>query len=109
MLISGGDPLTRSDDRIEGILREIRAIPHVEIIRIGTRVPLSCPRITDNLLYAEKVPSLWMNLQFNHPREITPSADACQKLADRHSLGSQSVLLKGINDCPYLWELDSSF
>ncbi|MDD4266172.1 MAG: lysine 2,3-aminomutase [Aminobacterium colombiense] len=107
VLISGGDPLTLSDDRIEGILREIRAIPHVEIIRIGTRVPVVMPmRITDNLCsMLKKYHPLWMNLQFNHPREITPeSADACQKLANAGiPLGNQSVLLKGINDCPYIF------
>lgn len=107
VLISGGDPLTLSDDRIEGILREIRAIPHVEIIRIGTRVPVIMPmRITDNLCsMLKKYHPLWMNLQFNHPREITPeSADACQKLANAGiPLGNQSVLLKGINDCPYIF------
>ncbi len=107
VLISGGDPLTLADDYLESILREIRAIPHVEIIRIGTRVPVVMPmRITDTLCnMLKKYHPLWMNIQFNHPKEITPeSAEACRKLADAGiPLGNQSVLLRGINDCPYIF------
>ncbi|WP_333593030.1 MULTISPECIES: lysine 2,3-aminomutase [Aminobacterium] len=107
VLISGGDPLTLSDQQLESILEEIRAIPHVEIIRIGTRVPVVMPmRITDDLCnMLKKYHPLWMNIQFNHPKEITPeSSEACRKLADAGiPLGNQSVLLKEINDCPYIF------
>lgn len=104
VLISGGDPLTLSDDRLEFILSNLRLIPHVEIIRIGTRTPVVLPmRITDNLIKVlQKYHPIWINTHFNHPKELTPDArNALTKLANAGvPLGNQSVLLKGINDCP---------
>lgn len=106
VLISGGDPLVLSDDRLEYIIKSIRAIPHVEIIRIGTRVPVVLPmRITPKLTaMLAKYHPLWLNTHFNHPRELTPIArQALARLADAGiPLGNQSVLLKGINDCPHV-------
>lgn len=104
VLISGGDPLTLSDERLEFILSNLRAIPHVEIIRIGTRVPVVLPmRITDNLVNTlSKYHPLWLNTHFNHPKELTQeAARALAKLANAGiPLGNQSVLLRGVNDCP---------
>lgn len=104
VLISGGDPFTLSDDRLEYILTNLRAIPHVEIIRIGTRTPVVLPmRITDNLVQMlRKYQPIWINTHFNHPQEITPESKAAlARLADGGiPLGNQSVLLRGINDCP---------
>ncbi|MHB8126050.1 MAG: lysine 2,3-aminomutase [Desulfitobacteriaceae bacterium] len=103
VLISGGDPFTLSDDRLEFIIKNLRAIPHVEIIRIGTRTPVVMPmRITDHLIQMlRKYHPVWVNTHFNHPKEITHEArEALAKLADAGiPLGNQSVLLKGINDC----------
>lgn len=105
VLLSGGDPLLLSDRRLDHILTRLRAIPHVEIIRIGTRLPVVLPmRITDELCaMLKRHHPLWINVQFNHPREITPeSAAACAKLADAGiPLGNQSVLLRGVNDDLY--------
>lgn len=102
VLISGGDPLTLSDERLEYILSELRKIEHVEIIRIGTRVPVTMPmRITpDLLLMLKKYQTIWINTHFNHPKELTDtSVKACEMIADAGiPLGNQSVLLKGIND-----------
>ncbi len=104
VLISGGDGLLISDDRLEYIIKSLREIPHVEIIRIGTRVPVVMPqRITDELCtMLKKYHPIWINTHFNHPKELTPeSKKALSKLADAGiPLGNQSVLLKGINDCP---------
>lgn len=104
VLISGGDPLCLPDHFLEDILRKLRAIPHVEVIRIGTRTPVVLPqRITGKLVtMLSKYHPLWLNTHFNHPREITPeSAAACARLANAGiPLGNQSVLLKGVNDCP---------
>jgi lysine 2,3-aminomutase len=104
VLISGGDPLTLSDEKIESIIAQVRAIDHVEIIRIGTRVPCTMPmRITDELLNRlKKYHPLWVNVHFNHPNELTKEACAALgKLADAGiPLGNQSVLLKGVNDSP---------
>ncbi len=104
VLLSGGDALLMSDDRLEKIIAAFRAIPHVEIIRIGSRAPIVLPmRITDNLCkMLKKYHPIWINVQFNHPKEITDaSREACHRLADSGiPLGNQSVLLKGINDCP---------
>jgi len=104
VLLSGGDPLMLSDDHLEWLLTEIRAIPHVEVIRIGTRMPVVLPyRITDKLLeMLKKFHPLWINTHFNHPREITASSkEALEKLANAgFPLGNQSVLLAGVNDCP---------
>ena len=108
VLISGGDPLTLSDDHLEVILKELRVIDHLEIIRIGTRVPVTMPmRITDNLCnILKKYHPLWINTHFNHPREMTDlSAEACQKLADAGiPLGNQSVLLRGVNNHPLIYK-----
>ncbi len=104
VLISGGDPLTLSDERLEFILSNLRSIPHVEIIRIGTRTPVVLPmRITDHLIQVlQKYQPIWINTHFNHPQELTvESRNALNKLANSGiPLGNQSVLLKGINDCP---------
>ena len=104
VLISGGDPLLLPDALLEHIIREIRAIDHVEFVRIGTRCPASLPqRITPKFVrMLQKYQPLWMSLHFSHPREITPYARmACALLADHGiPLGSQTVLLRGINDSP---------
>ncbi len=104
VLLSGGDPFMLADDYLDWILTELRSIPHVEVIRIGTRVPVTLPfRVTDNLVAVlKKHHPLWVNMQFNHPKEMTESAQtAVAKLADAGiPLGNQSVLLAGINDCP---------
>lgn len=102
VLISGGDPLTMADDKIEWLLRRLRAIPHVEIIRIGTKMPAALPqRITPELTaMLQRFHPLWLSLHFTHPDELTTeSSTACQRLADAGiPLGSQTVLLNGIND-----------
>jgi lysine 2,3-aminomutase len=102
VLISGGDPLTLTDEILDYILYNIRKIEHVEIIRIGTRTPVVLPqRITDGLVNVlKKYHPLFISLHFSHPLEITEEcAKACNKLADNgFPLGSQTVLLKGIND-----------
>lgn len=104
VLLSGGDALMVSDAKLESIIQKLRAIPHVEIIRIGSRTPVVCPqRITDSLTeMLKKYHPIWLNTHFNHPKEITPdSIAACEKMANAGiPLGNQSVLLKGINDCP---------
>jgi lysine 2,3-aminomutase len=104
VLLSGGDPLMLADSYLDWILTELRKIPHVEIIRIGTRTPVVLPyRITDSLVdMLKKHHPLWINTHFNHPRELTRSASqALAKLANAGiPLGNQSVLLAGINDCP---------
>lgn len=102
VIISGGDPLTLKDDRIEYILKRLRAINHIEMIRIGTKVPVVLPmRITPQLTrMLKKYHPLYMSIHFTHPDELTPETQkACNMLADAGiPLGSQSVLLKGIND-----------
>lgn len=104
VLISGGDPLTMDDEAIGDILKKLRAIPHVEFIRLGTRVPVTLPqRITEGLVKVlKKYSPLWMSIHFNHPRELTRRTRiACEMLADAGiPLGSQTVLLRGINDRP---------
>lgn len=106
VLISGGDGLLIGDDLIEYILKELRAIEHVEIIRFGSRVPVVMPqRITDNLCkMLAKYHPIFLNAHFNHPKEINEvSRAACDRLADAGiPLGNQSVLLAGVNDCPEL-------
>ncbi len=103
VLISGGDGLLINDRTLEYIFKNLRAIDHVEIIRIGTRVPVVIPqRITDDLVnMMKKYHPIWVNTHFNHPSEITPEAKlALAKLADAGvPLGNQTVLLAGINDC----------
>ncbi|MGM0567962.1 MAG: lysine 2,3-aminomutase [Elusimicrobiota bacterium] len=104
VLLSGGDPLVLEDEYLDWIIGEIRKIPHVEVIRLGTRMPAVLPfRITDKLIkMLKKHQPLWINTHFNHPREITKSAkESLNKLADAgFPLGNQSVLLAGVNDCP---------
>ncbi|MGQ1948629.1 lysine 2,3-aminomutase [Geofilum sp. OHC36d9] len=104
VLLSGGDPFLLSDDYLDWILTELGNIPHVQVIRIGTRTPVVLPyRITDDLVnMLKKHNPLWINTHFNHPREMTASArEALAKLADAGiPLGNQSVLLADVNDCP---------
>ncbi len=107
VLLSGGDPLTVDDDRLEWVISELRKIPHVDFVRLGSRMPVVCPqRITEKLCnMLRKYHPMWLNTHFNHPKEVTPeSTRACAMLADAGiPLGNQSVLLKGVNDCPYLF------
>ena len=103
VLLSGGDALMVSDERLEYIISRLRQIPHVEIVRIGSRTPVVCPqRITDDLVnMLKKYPPIWLNTHFNHPQEVTKeAAEACAKLANAGiPLGNQTVLLRGVNDC----------
>jgi lysine 2,3-aminomutase len=102
VIISGGDPLTMPDKHIEFLLSSLRAIPHVEIIRIGTKVPMVLPqRITKKLVkMIKKYQPLYMSIHVTHPDEITPEVtEACRRIADAGIvMGSQSVLLQGVND-----------
>lgn len=104
IVISGGDPLSYSDHRLEQILDKLYAIPHVEIMRLGTRNPVTRPqRITDDLVnMLKKYQPLYINTHFNHPKECTLEAfEACHKLSDAgFIIGNQSVLLRGVNDQP---------
>lgn len=106
VLLSGGDPLMLPDDFLDWVLTELRKIPHVEVIRIGSRIPVVLPyRVTKELVtMLKKHHPLWLNTHFNHPRELTPSAqEALRRLADAGiPLGNQSVLLAGVNDCPQI-------
>ena len=106
VLLSGGDALMVSDKRLEYIISRLRAIPHVEIIRLGTRTPVVCPqRITPELCaMLKKYHPVWLNTHFNHPNEVTAeSRRACEMLADAGvPLGNQSVLLRGVNDCVHV-------
>lgn len=106
VLLSGGDALLMSDEKLEYIISRLREIEHVEIIRIGSRTPVVMPqRITEkfaNML--KKYHPVWLNTHFNHPKEITPEATlACERLANAGvPLGNQSVLLRGVNDCVHV-------
>ncbi|MGD2104342.1 MAG: lysine 2,3-aminomutase [Anaerolineae bacterium] len=106
VLLSGGDPLTLSTGRLESIVARLHEIPHVEIVRYGSAVPVVMPqRVTDELVtMMKKYQPVWLNTHFNHPKEMTPAARrACAKLADNGIvLGNQSVLLRGVNDCPII-------
>ena len=106
VLLSGGDALLVSDEKLEYIISRLRAIPHVEIIRIGSRTPVVLPqRITPELVnMLKKYHPIWLNTHFNHPNEVTPeSKQACARLADAGiPLGNQSVLLRGVNDCTHI-------
>jgi lysine 2,3-aminomutase len=106
VLLSGGDALMLPDDYLDWILTELNSIPHVEVVRIGTRTPVVLPyRITDELVeMLKRHHPIWLNTHFNHPRELTPSArEALRKLANAGiPLGNQSVLLAGVNDCPQI-------
>jgi lysine 2,3-aminomutase len=102
VILSGGDPLLLCDEFLESILARLRNIPHVEIIRIGSRAPVTLPdRITSRLCrMLKRYHPVYVNTHFNHPLEITPqSAEACGRLADAGiPVGNQTVLLKGVND-----------
>jgi lysine 2,3-aminomutase len=106
VVLSGGDPLMRTDDRLAHILATLRRIPHVRLLRIHSRIPAVLPqRVTPAL--AEMLSGchpLYLNIHFNHPAEITPEVmTACSLLADAGiALGSQTVLLKGVNDNPHV-------
>ncbi|MBI5775840.1 MAG: KamA family radical SAM protein [Nitrospirae bacterium] len=104
VILSGGDPLLLPDHLLEKVLKALRSIPHLELVRIGSRVPGSLPqRITPKLCeIVKKYHPVYMNLHFNHPDELTPEViDACGRLADAGvPLGAQTVLLKGVNDDP---------
>jgi len=106
VIVSGGDPLLLSDEKLDWILGELRAIPHIEIIRIGSRIPVVLPqRITMGLIRVlRKYQPIYLNTHFNHPDEITAtSAKACARLADAGiPLGNQTVLMRGINDDPVI-------
>src|SRR5229473_1997878 len=104
VIMSGGDPLLLSDRRIEDLCKRLRAIPHLEVLRIGSRVPCHLPeRITPELCaILKRHHPLYINTHFNHPDELTPAAVAALgRLADAGvPLGCQTVLLKGVNDDP---------
>ncbi|MCE1254930.1 MAG: lysine 2,3-aminomutase [Anaerolineae bacterium] len=106
VLLSGGDPLTMAPRLLEELLTRLREIPHIEIVRIGSRVPVFMPmRVTDELCdMLQKFHPLWLNIHVNHPNEITAElAQACDKLSRAGvPLGNQSVLLAGINDCVHV-------
>jgi lysine 2,3-aminomutase len=101
VLLTGGDPLVFSDARLEWLLERLRAIPHVELIRLGTRLPVTLPfRVTEDLCrMLERFHPLWVNTHFNHPRELTAeAAAACDRLLRAGiPVGNQSVLLRGVN------------
>ena len=104
VLLSGGDPFMLPDSMIDWLLNELSSIPHVEVVRIGTRIPVVLPyRVTSELVnILKKYQPLWINTHFNHPREMTASAkEAVRKLADGgFPMGNQTVLLANVNDCP---------
>jgi len=106
VLLSGGDALMVSDKKLEYIISRLRQIPHVEIVRLGTRTPVVCPqRITPELCdMLKKYHPIWINTHFNHPNEVTAeSRRACEMLANAGiPLGNQSVLLRGVNDCVHV-------
>lgn len=106
VVLSGGDPLTLETETLETILKELRTIPHLEIIRLGSRTPVVMPqRITPELCeMIRKYHPVWVNTHFNHPDEITEeSKAACARLADAGvPIGNQSVLLAGVNDCVHV-------
>ena len=108
VIISGGDPLTLTTEHLEKVLSCLRQVPSVQIVRIGTRVPVVLPqRVTEELcVMLRKYHPIWINTHFNHPQEITAeSTHACARLADAGiPLGNQSVLLRGINDRPQIIE-----
>ncbi|MDQ6801271.1 MAG: KamA family radical SAM protein [Acidobacteriota bacterium] len=105
VIVSGGDPLSLSLTYLDKILAGLRAIPHVEIIRFGSRVPVFLPQRIDSEMTSllEKYHPIWINTHFNHPNEITPeSAAACDRLLRAGiPVNNQAVLLRGVNDCPY--------
>jgi lysine 2,3-aminomutase len=101
VLLSGGDPLTMRDERLDWLLTRLRAIPHVEFVRVGTKVPAVLPqRITPALVAMLRRHKVWMSIHFMHPAELTPEVEeACERIADAGiPTGSQSVLIRGVND-----------
>jgi lysine 2,3-aminomutase len=102
VILSGGDPLTMSIEKLDWFLGALRAVPHVEVLRIGSRMPAVLPMRVDETLCVmlEQHRPLWFNTQFNHPREVTPeAAGACEMLLRRGiPISNQSVLLRGVND-----------
>ena len=101
VLISGGDPLTLSDEKLDGLVARLKQIRHIEFIRIGTKIPIVLPqRVTKAFARMVGRHRVWMSLHVTHPDELTPEVtEACDRLADAGvPLGSQTVLLKGIND-----------
>jgi lysine 2,3-aminomutase len=106
VLLSGGDAFTMSTDRLEYIIAKLTEIPHVEMVRYGTATPVVLPqRITDELVnMLKKYQPVWVNVHFNHPKELTDrSRQALARMADAGiAIGNQSVLMKGLNDCPYI-------
>ena len=106
VVLSGGDALLISDEKLEYIIKSLRAIPHVEIIRIGSRAPVVMPqRITQELVdMLKNYHPIWLNTHFNHPDELSADAvRACARMADAGiPLGNQSVLLAGVNDCVHV-------
>jgi len=108
VIVSGGDPLTMPTEAIEVVLSSLRSVESIQVIRIGTRVPVVLPmRITAELVeMLRKYHPLWINTHFNHPNELTPEAiAACSRLADAGiPLGNQTVLLRGVNDSPQIIE-----
>ena len=109
VLITGGDPLMLPDEMLENIIKQVRAIPHVEIIRIGTRLPVTMPqRITTQLCdMLKKYHPLFINTQFNHPGELTGDAvSACERIVNAGiPVGNQMVFLRGINNDKYIVQL----
>ncbi|MFH1776468.1 MAG: KamA family radical SAM protein [Candidatus Omnitrophota bacterium] len=106
VLLSGGDPLLLPDERLEEVLKSIKSVSNIDFLRIGTRVPVTLPqRITEDLInILKKYSPIWLSIHFNHPKEITKSCKrACDLLSDAGiPLGSQTVLLHGINDRLYI-------
>jgi lysine 2,3-aminomutase len=106
VIVSGGDPLMFPDDRIEWVLSRLRQIPHVDVIRLGTRTPCVLPmRISDELCERlRKYHPIYVNVHFNHAVELTPEARAaCARLVDHgFPVQNQAVLLRGVNDCPHV-------
>ena len=106
VIISGGDPLVMSDAKLERIIKTLRSIPHIEIIRIGTRAPVVLPmRVTPGLVkMLRKYHPIFIATHFNHVREVTPeSSRACTRLADGgFPIANQTVLLRQVNDCPHV-------
>ncbi len=106
VLLSGGDALLVSDDRLEYVISRLREIDHVDVVRIGSRTPVVLPqRITPSLVnMLKKYHPIWLNTHFNHSKEVTPEAiKACEMLADAGvPLGNQTVLLRGLNDCTHI-------
>ena len=108
VIVSGGDPLTLPTRKLDAILSAVRSVPSVDIIRVGSRVPVTMPMRIDKGLVAmlRRHQPLWLNTQFNHPRELTPEAiSACARIVDAGiPLSNQSVLLRGVNDDPVVME-----